>query len=155
MTASFSESFDGLLLSCEIADGAVTAVSFGAGPVSDGASDADRALWERVRGQLCQYFTGERREFDLPIRYDGTAFQRLVWAELRKIPYGETRTYGQLARLIGRPRAARAVGQACHVNPICVIVPCHRVVGADGSLTGFGGGLEVKGRLLELERRYA
>ena len=82
----------------------------------------------------------------------GTAVQQAVWAQLRKIPYGEVRTYGQLAAALGKPKASRAVGSACHRNPLCIVVPCHRVIGADGSLTGYAEGLELKEYLLELER---
>lgn len=153
MSSRFSESFDGLCLTCEVEDGAVTAVEFGAGSISENPPKADQALWERVKSQLYQYLTGERREFDLPLRYGGTEFQHLVWEGLRAIPYGETRGYGELARLIGRPRAVRAVGQACHRNPISILIPCHRVIGSSGELTGFGGGIEIKKRLLDLERR--
>jgi methylated-DNA-[protein]-cysteine S-methyltransferase len=105
--------------------------------------------------QLEQYFGGERTEFDLPLTMDGTAFQRRVWAALRGIPYGETISYGQLADRIGRPTAPRAVGLANGRNPIGIIVPCHRVVGADGSLTGYGGGIERKQYLLAHERRVS
>jgi methylated-DNA-[protein]-cysteine S-methyltransferase len=114
--------------------------------------------WERadaavaaVSGPLAEYWAGERTAFDVPLRLEGTPFQRRVLAALREIPYGETRSYGQLARELGAPEAARAVGLANGRNPIAVIVPCHRVIGADGSLTGFGGGLERKRLLLELE----
>jgi methylated-DNA-[protein]-cysteine S-methyltransferase len=102
--------------------------------------------------QLREYFAGERRDFDLPIRLNGTAFQQRVWRALQAIPYGETCSYGDIARAIGKPGAARAVGMANHQNPISIIVPCHRVIGRDGSLVGYGGGLDVKARLLELER---
>ncbi|MGB6161051.1 MAG: methylated-DNA--[protein]-cysteine S-methyltransferase [Pseudonocardiaceae bacterium] len=102
--------------------------------------------------QLAEYFAGHRTEFDLPIALIGTPFQRTVWAALREIPYGETTTYGQLADRIGRPSATRAVGLANGRNPICIIVPCHRVVGATGDLTGYGGGLERKRHLLDFER---
>jgi methylated-DNA-[protein]-cysteine S-methyltransferase len=104
-----------------------------------------------VRRQLAEYLAGGRRAFDLPLDLAGTEFQRLCWQELLRIPFGETRTYGEIARRIGRPAAVRAVGQANHDNPVGVIVPCHRVIGADGSLTGYGGGLEMKRALLELE----
>jgi methylated-DNA-[protein]-cysteine S-methyltransferase len=109
------------------------------------------APFAAARGQLEEYFAGERRAFDLPLRLDGTSFQRLVWQALREIPYGETWSYGQLARHVGRPSAARAVGLANGRNPISIIVPCHRVIGSDRSLTGYGGGLERKRRLLDLE----
>lgn len=114
--------------------------------------------WERAgdaftapRAQLDEYFAGERTSFDLPVRMDGTPFQRRVWSELELIPYGETISYGELARRVGSPSAARAVGLANGRNPIAVIVPCHRVIGADGSLTGYGGGTERKRILLGLE----
>ena len=102
--------------------------------------------------QLNAYFARELEDFDLPLAPPGTAFQLEVWAALRAIPYGETVTYGELARRIGRPRASRAVGAANGANPLPIVVPCHRVVGADGSLTGFGGGLPIKSALLALER---
>ena len=106
---------------------------------------------KRVADQLGEYARGERRAFSVPVEPTGTPFQMAVWRELRRIPYGETRTYGAVARAVGRPKAARAVGMANHDNPIPVVIPCHRVVGADGKLTGFGGGLELKRALLELE----
>lgn len=108
-----------------------------------------------VRGQLGEYFAGERREFDLAIEMHGTPFQLEVWRELMEIPYGETTNYGELARRIGKPAGARAVGLANGRNPISVIVPCHRVIGAAGALTGYGGGLERKRMLLELEQGQA
>jgi methylated-DNA-[protein]-cysteine S-methyltransferase len=101
--------------------------------------------------QLNEYFNGGRREFDLPLYFEGTTFQRRVWQELTEIPYGETWSYGQLARRIGKPSASRAVGLANGRNPISILVPCHRVIGADGSLTGYGGGLERKRWLLAHE----
>jgi methylated-DNA-[protein]-cysteine S-methyltransferase len=102
-------------------------------------------------GQLNEYFAGTRRDFDLPLRLDGTPFQTRVWRELLEIPYGETWSYGQLAKRIGNPSASRAVGLANGRNPISIVVPCHRVIGADGSLTGYGGGLERKRWLLAHE----
>jgi methylated-DNA-[protein]-cysteine S-methyltransferase len=104
--------------------------------------------------QLSEYFAGARRAFDLPMRLDGTPFQQRVWRELLKIPYGETWSYGQLARRIGNPNASRAVGLANGQNPISILVPCHRVIGANGSLTGYGGGLERKSWLLAHEGLY-
>ena len=101
--------------------------------------------------QLDAYFAGELKEFDLPLMPKGTAFQESVWLALTEIPYGETWSYGQLAANIGKPKASRAVGAANGVNPIPVIIPCHRVIGASGKLTGFGGGIETKQFLLELE----
>ncbi|MER5213580.1 methylated-DNA--[protein]-cysteine S-methyltransferase [Streptomyces sp. NPDC002838] len=105
--------------------------------------------------ELEAYFAGELKDFTLRLRLHGTLFQRSVWDQLRKIPYGETRTYGELADALGNPGASRAVGLANGKNPIGIIVPCHRVVGADGSLTGYGGGLDRKQRLLGFERGTA
>ena len=104
--------------------------------------------------QLKEYFAGERHEFDLPLRLDGTEFQLLVLDELRRIPYGETTSYGDIAKRIGRPKAVRAVGAANGRNPIPIIVPCHRVIGSGGALTGFGGGLDTKKALLQLEAEH-
>lgn len=101
--------------------------------------------------QLREYFAGRRRSFELPLAPDGTAFQRQVWAALAKIPYGRTCSYAELARAVGRPKAMRAVGAANGRNPLPIVLPCHRVIGADGSLTGFGGGLPTKVALLRLE----
>ena len=113
----------------------------------------DRAPFKEVMRQLDSYFAGKLQDFDLPLVLDGTEFQLLVWRHLRKIPYGETVSYGQLARQIGSPDAARAVGLANGSNPIPIIIPCHRVIGSNGDLTGFGGGLPVKKKLLALESR--
>ena len=114
----------------------------------------ERPLAE-ARRQLGEYFAGERREFDLPIRLDGTEFQRAVLEELTRIPYGETVSYGEVAARIGRPRAVRAVGAANGRNPLPIVVPCHRVIGSTGDLTGFGGGLETKEALLRLEAEHS
>jgi methylated-DNA-[protein]-cysteine S-methyltransferase len=108
-------------------------------------------LLARAAEQLREYFAGERREFDLPLAPAGTEFQLACWSALAEIPYGDTRSYGQQADRIGKPDRARAVGAANGANPIAIILPCHRVIGADGSLVGFGGGLETKRRLLDLE----
>lgn len=108
---------------------------------------------EETARQLSEYFSGKRREFSLPLSPKGTEFQLRVWRALETIPYGETRSYGDMARLIGSPKACRAVGMANHRNPISIIVPCHRVVGANGSLTGYGGGLDAKRFLLDLEQK--
>lgn len=111
------------------------------------------APFEHVRAQLREYFAGERAAFETPLAgLDGDGFERAVWRALTEIPYGETVSYGEIARRIGQPSAARAVGLANGRNPIAVIVPCHRVIGANGTLTGYGGGLERKRLLLELER---
>ncbi|MGW4159754.1 methylated-DNA--[protein]-cysteine S-methyltransferase [Streptomyces sp. NPDC004788] len=109
-----------------------------------------RPFTEAVR-QLDAYFAGELTEFDLPLKLVGTPFQLRVWEQLRLIPYGETRTYGELAEALGNPGASRAVGLANGKNPLTIIVPCHRVIGAGGNLTGYGGGLDRKKRLLAFE----
>jgi len=114
-------------------------------------ADPDAPPLPQARRQLAEYFAGRRRDFDLPLETGGTEFQRLCWAALQRIPYGQTRSYGEMAREIGRPAAVRAVGHANHDNPIGVIIPCHRVIGANGSLTGYAGGLDMKRVLLELE----
>jgi methylated-DNA-[protein]-cysteine S-methyltransferase len=111
----------------------------------------DDEAFADVRRQLNEYFAGDRDSFDVPMHLDGSAFQRTVWHALTEIPYGQTISYGELARRIGRPDLARAVGTANGQNPIAVIVPCHRVIGANGKLVGYGGGLDNKRRLLELE----
>jgi len=113
----------------------------------------DRSLFDDAIRQLREYFAGERTTFSLTLKPEGTDFQRAVWAELQNIPYGETISYKELADRIGKPKAVRAVGAANGANPIPIIIPCHRVIGNDGSLTGFGGGLPLKKRLLELESR--
>lgn len=133
-------------LTLQADENAVTAIRFSAG----GAQDASPLL-DAAEAQLREYFAGARRTFDLPLAPHGTAFQQRVWAALRAIPYGETRTYGELAAAIGNPSASRAVGMANHRNPIPIIIPCHRVIGANGTLTGYAGGLEIKRRLLALE----
>ena len=117
----------------------------------DAEADPEAAPLPEVRRQLDEYLAGQRRSFDLPLEVAGTEFQRLCWQALQEIPFGETRTYGEMARSIGHPAAVRAVGRANHDNPIGVIIPCHRVIGANGSLTGYAGGLDMKRTLLELE----
>jgi methylated-DNA-[protein]-cysteine S-methyltransferase len=119
-----------------------------------GAPHDDRRL-RAAATQLEEYFAGARTAFDLPLAPVGSPFQKKVWAALRRIPFGETASYGQIARAIGTPAAARAIGGANHRNPIAIIVPCHRVIGADGSMTGYGGGLDRKRLLLALESRLA
>jgi methylated-DNA-[protein]-cysteine S-methyltransferase len=114
-------------------------------------SDSHPVLLETER-QLQEYFAGRRREFALPLDFRGTEFQRRVWSALLTIPYGETRSYAQIAQQIGCPAAVRAVGAANGRNPLSIIAPCHRVVGSNGKLTGFAGGLEAKAKLLTLER---
>ncbi len=110
----------------------------------------ERRLRDAVT-QLNEYFAGRRQTFDLPLAPRGTAFRQLVWKALQAIPYGETATYGEIARAIGQPQASRAIGGANHHNPLAIVIPCHRVIGADGSMTGYGGGLPRKRLLLDLE----
>jgi methylated-DNA-[protein]-cysteine S-methyltransferase len=116
-------------------------------------NDHEPVLFAAAVQQLEEYFAGDRRKFDLALDVGGTAFQRSVWRELLAIPYGETTSYGALARAVGRPDRARAVGAAVGRTPVPIIVPCHRVLGSDGALTGYGGGLQRKRALLDLERR--
>lgn len=122
-------------------------------PSADWTRDDDG--FDDIRTQLAQYFAGALREFTLPLHARGSAFQKRVWAALEEIPYGETATYGQTASAIGTPTASRAVGLANGQNPISIVVPCHRVIGANGSLTGYGGGLEAKRWLLSHEAAHA
>ena len=136
------------LLGLRQENGAIVGLSFG-GAVPDAAPPT--ALLGEAQAQLNQYFAGTRKTFDLPLHFGGTEFQHAVWEALLDIPYGETRTYGQIAAAIGRPKAVRAVGQAIGSNPIGILVPCHRVIGKDGTLTGFGGGLKIKELLLKRE----
>lgn len=130
--------------------GLLTAIEFDAelrgGPVAD-------RLLDDAQQQLEEYFAGDRQTFDLPLANDGTEFQRKVWGELRRIPFGVTASYSEVARRLGyEPVVSRAVGAANGANPLPIVVPCHRVVGSDGSLTGYAGGVERKRILLELER---
>ncbi|MFJ9025215.1 methylated-DNA--[protein]-cysteine S-methyltransferase [Streptomyces sp. NPDC102259] len=120
-------------------------------PPEENFGPRDDTPFGEAEEQLEAYFAGESKDFSLELRLHGTPFQRSVWDELRKIPYGETRTYGELADALGNPTASRAVGLANGKNPIGIIVPCHRVIGAGGGLTGYGGGLERKRRLLDFE----
>lgn len=133
-------------------DGQLVGLSFERGRISD-AAEQPTPLLLCVKTQLEEYFSGRRRAFDLPLAPKGTPFQQAVWQALRQIPYGETRTYGEIAVQIGRPRAARAVGMANRQNPIAVLQPCHRVIGASGRLTGYAGGLDRKEYLLRLEQK--
>ncbi|MBM87089.1 MAG: cysteine methyltransferase [Gammaproteobacteria bacterium] len=112
----------------------------------------DVTPFKEVIFQLQSYFNGELEDFDLPLALNGTKFQKIVWNALMEIPYGTTWSYGQLAKHIGRPTASRAVGTANRTNPIPIIIPCHRVIGANGTLTGFGGGIEAKEYLIKFER---
>ena len=137
--------------------GALVATAFGDAAalrsrLPDFKSVADRPKTRSAREQIQAYCAREIRDFDLPLAPAGTAFQHRVWSALRAIPYGETRSYRNLAAALGNPGAARAVGRANATNPICLVVPCHRVIGTDGSLTGFAFGEALKRRLLEHER---
>jgi methylated-DNA-[protein]-cysteine S-methyltransferase len=138
------------------AAGAVVATAFGGAAALAGRRAgchpaADRKRTAGVRRQIGEYFAGRRRGFELALAPGGTPFQQRVWAALAAIPYGQTVSYGELAARLGAPRSARAVGRACGANPVCLLVPCHRVVGADGSLTGFAFGARLKARLLARE----
>jgi methylated-DNA-[protein]-cysteine S-methyltransferase len=130
-------------------NGALTAFTFAADAPHDGPVDA------AIARQIEDFFAGRSTGFDVRLAPEGTDFQKRVWAELRRIPFGETISYAELARRIGRPGAARAVGRANATNPIAVIVPCHRVIGADGSLTGYAGGIDLEQQLLAWERGRA
>lgn len=120
-------------------------------PRADALGERMNSGFENVAAQLAEYFAGARREFDIPLAASGTAFQRSVWKLLCTIPYGQTRSYGEIARELGAPTAVRAVAAANGRNPISIIVPCHRVIGSDGALVGYGGGLDRKTYLLHLE----
>ncbi|MGA2716233.1 MAG: methylated-DNA--[protein]-cysteine S-methyltransferase [Bryobacteraceae bacterium] len=128
------------------AAGAVTAFSFGAGE--------GRGNDPELARQIEEFFNGKRRAFHLPVAPKGSDFQKRVWAELVKIPFGETISYGELARRIGNPAASRAVGRANATNPIALIVPCHRVIGSNGKLTGYAGGIDLKEKLIAWERGH-
>ena len=134
-------------------DGCIVFIKFGKQPPANAINRETPVIAEAAR-QLAAYFDGRLKTFDLPLKMTGTPFRMKTWEALKTIPYGETRSYGDIARQIACPKAFRAVGMANHHNPISIVVPCHRVIGADGSLTGYGGGLPLKVRLLELEKRY-
>lgn len=149
----FNSSLGKLALSVE--DGAIHALHFAgqdaaAKGEADAAAGADPLVQEAQR-QLLEYLDGKRKRFDLKLAPHGTEFQVRVWQALLDIPYGETRSYGDIARAAGSPKGARAVGMACNRNPIAIIIPCHRVIGGDGGLTGYAGGPLIKDKLLKLE----
>ena len=133
-------------------NGKITALSL----LGEGEPDStgETPLLKEGREQVEQYLNGERKQFTLPLEPKGTPFQQKVWAALRRIPYGETRTYQQIADMAGSPKACRAVGMANHNNPILLMMPCHRVIGSDGSLVGFAAGLDIKKKLLALEKEH-
>lgn len=133
-------------------DGALASIQFHG---IDAALCPPTPLLQYAQEQLTAYFSGQRKTFALPLAPHGTPFQRAVWQALQKIPYGQTRSYGEIAALIGKPHAYRAVGAANHCNPLPILIPCHRVVGANGTLTGYAGGLTTKQFLLELEKHNA
>lgn len=131
-------------------DGALAEIRFGK-CVQD-ETIRQTPLLQRTMQELSEYFSGVRKTFSIPLRPSGTAFQHKCWDALLRIPYGETRTYAQQAQMIGNPKACRAVGMGNHLNPIPILIPCHRVVGKNGTLTGYAGGLSIKEKLLTLER---
>lgn len=136
----------------EAEEDAITALYLEDGPVKNDGSD--HPLLRKAGKELEEYFAGKRKNFDLSLKPAGTEFQKAVWKALREIPYGETRCYLDIAKAVANPKACRAVGGVNRQNPIMIFIPCHRVIGKDGSLTGFGGGIAVKWALLELERKY-
>lgn len=140
-----------LPLAVTVADGAVRSIELNVRPRRRPASTLERQVAQELR----QYFQGCRRRFSFAVRAEGTGFDAVVWRQLLTIPYGQTRTYGEVARSVGQPGAARAVGGANHRNPIPIVIPCHRVVGANGKLGGYGGGPDLKRRLLALEASHA
>ena len=135
-------------------DGAITDLFF-QGEAAPAAATGETPLLREAARQLAEYLEGQRTRFDLPLAPAGTAFQLRVWQALQAIPYGETRSYQAVAESIGQPNACRAVGLANNRNPISIVIPCHRVIGKDGSLVGYGGGLAIKERLLRMEADHA
>jgi methylated-DNA-[protein]-cysteine S-methyltransferase len=144
----------GFNLTVEASSAGIYRISFGEIDPLSGTRQTN-SLLDGAALQLEEYFSGRRRVFGLPLDLLGTEFQKRVWCALLQIPFGETRTYGDVARAIGAPRAVRAVGAANGANPIAILVPCHRVIASDGGLCGYGGGLDLKRRLLEHERGQA
>ena len=132
-------------------DGFIVMLTSGQAPVIDTLDESP--LLTRAAAEVVEYLAGKRREFTVPVKAKGTPFQQKVWAALQQIPYGETRTYGQIALEVGSPKGARAVGMACNRNPVLLLIPCHRVVGSTGKLVGFAAGLSTKEWLLRLEGR--
>ena len=142
---------DGLTLRLVASDLGLRAIDFDLSGEGPDSRPGTHPICSETAHQIRAYFAGKLRQFDLPLDIRGTGFQLRVWRELERIPYGETRSYSQIAKEIGAPRAVRAVGAANGANPIPIVVPCHRVIGAGGKLVGYGGGLALKKRLLELE----
>lgn len=145
----------GVLLRVIAGAGGIRAVQFSPRADAGCPRNDDNPLLVRAVSELREYFDGTRRQFSLPLELAGTEFQVRVWKVLESIPYGETRSYAQIAQALGQPRAVRAVGAANSRNPVPIVVPCHRVIGAGGQLVGYGGGLQAKKMLLELEARNA
>ena len=139
------------LLGLVVSDSAVTELRMDATPRTATGDAAERKVMDEAVSQVEAYFEGSLKDFDLPLRSDGTPFQQAVWRQLEQIPYGTVTSYVEIARRVGRPTASRAVGAANGRNPIAIVVPCHRVIGADGSLTGYGGGMWRKEWLLDHE----
>lgn len=135
-------------------DTAVTSLYFEEKENSQNIVENETQLLKEAKKQILEYFSGERFTFELPLEPEGTPFQKSVWKALESIAYGKTNTYGEIAQLIGNPKAARAVGMANHRNPISIIIPCHRVIGANGKLVGYGGGLDKKEKLLSIEKQF-
>ncbi|BDR64361.1 methylated-DNA--protein-cysteine methyltransferase [Clostridium tetani] len=133
---------------------AITHLYFNEYPLLDNFKKNETELIKKAYNQLKEYFLGKRKEFDLPLLPEGTDFQQRVWKALREIPFGETKSYGEIAKNIGNPKAARAVGMANNKNPISIFIPCHRVIGSNGKLVGYGGGLKIKEYLLKIEKKY-
>ena len=131
-------------------DGAITAVNFVDGE-DKGLTSTDSAVLEKAVHQLKEYFSAQRKNFDLTLNFSGTDFQKRVWTEIENIPYGKTISYMDIAKRLGDPKAVRAVGMACNKNPIAIICPCHRVIGSDGDLTGYYSGIDRKRDLLSIE----
>ena len=131
-------------------DGCIVRISSGQAPVGDVPGDSP--LLEQAITEVAEYLAGKRQEFSVPVKAKGTPFQEKVWAALRHIPFGETRSYGEIAKVVGSPNGARAVGMACNRNPILLMIPCHRVVGSNGKLVGFACGLPMKEKLLSQEK---
>ncbi len=135
-------------------NGFICSVFFDSGEGLPDVTAAQTPLIQKAAAQLFEYFEGKRTRFDLPLNPHGTEFQKSVWNALQAIPFGQTRSYKDIAAQMGNPRASRAVGMACNRNPVLIIVPCHRVIGQNGNLTGYAEGLAVKQYLLQLEKRY-
>lgn len=144
----YSTSIGDLTITCN--SSAVTSIGFGT-PTSLKGENAKTTLSDKTFNEICEYLKGIRKEFDIPLNAQGTDFQHKVWNQLKQIPYGETKSYSEIAQAIGNPKAVRAVGMANNKNPLAIIVPCHRVIGKNGKLVGYAGGLSIKKQLIDLE----